>query len=40
MGSVVTNDDYYNAIEQYLGVKKTELNNYLREEIKLEVTAR
>ena len=36
MDSGKTNEEYYVAIEKYLGIKKMELNNYLRKEIKFE----
>lgn len=36
MNSGTSNEDYYNAIEKYLGVRRTDLNKYLRQQIELE----
>jgi hypothetical protein len=36
MSSGKTNDDYYNAIEKYLGINKSELNDYVREQLQIE----
>jgi hypothetical protein len=36
MSSGKTEDDYYNAITKHLGVKKSKLNGYLREQLKIE----
>ena len=30
-----TDEDYYNAIEKYLGINKSELNDYIREQLRL-----
>jgi hypothetical protein len=37
MNSGITNEDYYNAIKQFLGVSRKNLNSYLRKEIAEEV---
>ncbi len=37
MNSGKTDNDYYGAIEKYLGIKQTELNEYLRKEIKVSL---
>ncbi|MDZ4330165.1 MAG: hypothetical protein U0945_06230, partial [Flavobacterium sp.] len=37
MNSGITNKDYYNAIKQFLGVSRKNLNSYLRKEIAEEV---
>lgn len=36
MSSGKTDEEYYNAIEECLGVKKSELNTYLREQLEIE----
>lgn len=36
MSSGKTDEDYYKAVEKYLGIEKTELNAYLREELQIE----
>lgn len=36
MSSGKTDEDYYNGVEKYLGVKKSELNGYVREQLQLE----
>jgi len=36
MSSGKTEDDYYQAIEKHLGVKKSELNDYIREQLENE----
>ena len=36
MNSGKLDDDYYSAIEKYLGIKKSNLNEYLREQLKAE----
>ena len=35
MSSGKTDEDYYNAIEKYLGINKSELNDYIREQLRL-----
>ncbi|HET8804664.1 MAG TPA: hypothetical protein VFM72_08805, partial [Aequorivita sp.] len=37
MNSGKSDNDYYNAIEKYLGIKKSNLNTYLRKQLKTEV---
>lgn len=37
MDSGITNEDYYNAIKQFLGVSRENLNSYLRKEIAMEI---
>ena len=36
MSSGKTDEDYYKAIEKYLGINKSELNDYIREQLQLE----
>ena len=36
MNSGYSDKDYYNAIEKYIGVKRSDLNTYLRSQLKLE----
>ncbi len=36
MSSGKTDEDYYNAIEKYLGVKKPEINEYIRGQLQIE----
>lgn len=36
MSSGKTDEDYYNAIEKYLGINKFELNEYIREQLQIE----
>ena len=36
MNSGKSDDDYYNAIEKYLGIKRSNLNTYLRKQLKVE----
>ncbi|KXX71069.1 hypothetical protein [Flammeovirga sp. SJP92] len=36
MNSGTSNEDYYNAIEKFLGVQHNDLNSYLRTQLKLE----
>jgi len=35
MNSGKTDEDYYSAIEQYLGIERTDLNSYLRAQLKI-----
>ena len=36
MSSGKTDEDYYNAIEVQLGVKKSEINEYIRDQLQIE----
>ena len=36
MSSGKTDEDYYNAIKKYLGINKSELNDYAREQLQIE----
>ncbi|QWG09899.1 hypothetical protein [Flammeovirga kamogawensis] len=36
MSSGTTDEDYYNAIEKYLEINKTELNDFVREQLEIE----
>jgi hypothetical protein len=36
MNSGPSNENYYNAIEKYLGIKKNDLNFYLRQQLEIE----
>ena len=36
MSSGKTDDDYYNAIQKYLGIKRLDINNYLRKQLLIE----
>ena len=36
MSSGKTDEDYYHAIEKYLGINRSELNNYVREQLQIE----
>ncbi len=36
MNSGYSDEDYYNAIEKYLGIKRNDLNKYLRQELEIE----
>jgi hypothetical protein len=36
MSSGKTDEDYYSAIEKHLGINKSELNNYVREQLQIE----
>ena len=36
MSSGKTDEDYYNAIERYLGINKSELNDYIRAKLQIE----
>lgn len=36
MSSGKTDEDYYNAIEKYLGIHKSELNHYIRKQLEIE----
>jgi hypothetical protein len=36
MSSGKMDEDYYKAIEKHLGINKSELNSYLREQLKIE----
>lgn len=36
MSSGKTDEDYYNAIEKHLGINKSELNNYIRQQLRIK----